>query len=98
MVCGAGALRASSYVVAITLGVIALVLAFVGGGSASLLLGHGALAIATAALLAVAFGSEHVWIRVLAILGFLAGVLAWLYTGLFLLIVLPCEYGGACLS
>lgn len=98
LVCGVGALRASSYAVAIVLGAVAIPLALVGGGTAAVLLGHGALTIGSLALLALCFWSERAWVRVLAALGFLAGVVAWLYTALFLLIVLPCEYGGACLS
>lgn len=97
-ICGVAALRASSYAVAVPLGIAAIALVVVGSAAAVVVLGHGALAIGLVALLAVAIRAERSWVRGLAAAGFVLGLFGWVYLGLLLMLLLGCEYGGACLS
>lgn len=92
--CAAAALRAASPALAVPLGAAAAGLVAMGSGEASLLLGHGALAIAVAAVLGAAFEAGRSWVRALAGVTFVAGLLLWLYLGMIALFLYGCGTRG----
>lgn len=97
VIAAAAAVRARSWAVSVPLGLVAAVLLNNSTGEASIILIHGALAILLGYLVLLVLRTDG-WARGLAIVGFGAGVLLWLWLLLLISLFVTCEYTGGCLS
>ncbi|KAA1418973.1 hypothetical protein F0U44_10935 [Nocardioides humilatus] len=97
VVCGVASVRAYSLPLAAALGAVTAFLLWASSVTASLIWLHGFLTVGLIGLVVLLFRTRTTWGWLANLAGLLVGVLLWLYLGLFALIIVDCETGGACI-